>query len=782
MMRKYFISCALSLIALIASAQIGAGQWKIHPYFVGDNSTNCIDTGSKIYYLSNGSLFCYDKATQANPVLDANGVLNDISISQIYYNYEKDYLVIVYDDCNIDILESNGNVVNVPAIKDVVMNRAKTINSVNFARDKAYIATSFGYIVLEDGSFNVIEVRNYDAITTSVAIIDDLKVMSIANTYYYCNADEQVELAHWHKSAPNSAGAGVIYPISNNKFFLATSSALYVVTMTKASDGTASFSNQAVATGQARSVQPTATGFVASRFVYMANSQYHNYDYYYTFDSNGGNATKHDGNALVTSQEEGNWWTLSADGLSHIVNGMTTTQVVPNAISIKNRAYWTTYDPSQQRTLLCRTAENRVLQEYDSSTNTEICSWDGTQWRNITPPNISDYGGNYWILISPNEPNTYFYCSRKLGGIAKVQNDSIVVRYRSTNSPVSERAAALAFDSKGNLWMAQSYPKDSSPDVVAISAGNQLKTSVSNADFVINNLGGICKNSNEGYKRIAFDIGAGDVKVFAPGEYAAPLVIWENNDDLSLKRYKAFDSFNDQENQYFSTWGWVYIKADNDGMIWIGTVSGVISFDPREAFNDDFHINRIKVTKDEGADVNETLLEGFQVNCISCDTQNRKWLATNSAGIYLVSADGSEILKHFNMANSPLPSDQVYSVCYNAGTNSVLVVTPKGVVEYYCDITPSQSDYSNVYAYPNPVQDTFTGYVTIQGLMDNSNVVITNARGNVVASTKSTGGTAYWDVCNTDGTPVKTGVYNVYASQGTPDTTGKPLTKIAVIK
>ena len=134
------------------------------------------------------------------------------------------------------------------------------------------------------------------------------------------------------------------------------------------------------------------------------------------------------------------------------------------------------------------------------------------------------------------------------------------------------------------------------------------------------------------------------------------------------------------------------------------------------------------------------------------------------------------------MANSPLPSDQVYSVCYNAGTNSVLVVTPKGVVEYYCDITPSQSDYSNVYAYPNPVQDTFTGYVTIQGLMDNSNVVITNARGNVVASTKSTGGTAYWDVCNTDGTPVKTGVYNVYASQGTPDTTGKPLTKIAVIK
>ena len=781
-MRKYFFSCALSLIALIANAQIGAGQWKIHPYFCGDIAINCIDAGSKVYYLSNGSLFCYDKVTQSNHVLDANGVLNDVSIGQIYYNYDKDYLVIAYDDCNIDILEDNGNVVNVPAIKDVVLNKTKTINSVNFANNKAYIATSFGYLILEDGSFNVAEVRNYDAIVNSVAVIDDIKVMSIANTYYYCNVDEQIELAHWHKSAANNAGSGIIYPISNNKFFLATNDALYVVTMTKGADGTATFTNQAVANGLARAVQPTATGFVASKFVYKTNNQYNSYNYYYTFDSNGGNATKHTGNAFYTSQEEGNWWTLNADGLSHIVNGVTDSQIVPNGINIKDRAYWTTYDPYLQRILLCRTAENRVLEQWESSTNTEICSWDGSQWHNITPPNISDYGGNYWILISPNETNTYFYCSRKNGGVAKVQNDSIVVRYNPTNSPVSERAAALAFDSKGNLWMAQSYPKDSSPDVVAITAENQLKSTVSNADFITNNLGGFCKNSNEGYKRITFGIGAGDVKVFAPGEYGAPLVIWENNDDLSLKRYKAFDSFNDQENQNFSTWGWVYIKADNEGIIWIGTVSGIINFDPREAFNEDFHINRIKVTKDEGADVNETLLEGFQVNCISCDTENRKWLATNSAGIYLVSADGSEIIKHFNMANSPLPSDQIYSVCYNASTNSVLVVTPKGVVEYYCDITPSQSDYSNVYAYPNPVQDTFTGYVTIQGLMDNSNVVITDSKGIVMATTTSTGGIAIWDVCNTNGIPVKTGVYNVYASQGTPDTTGKPLTKIAVIK
>ena len=185
----------------------------------------------------------------------------------------------------------------------------------------------------------------------------------------------------------------------------------------------------------------------------------------------------------------------------------------------------------------------------------------------------------------------------------------------------------------------------------------------------------------------------------------------------------------------------------------------------------------------EGTKVSEVLLEGIQVNCIDVDAQNRKWIGTNTNGVYLVSADGSEIIKHFDMTNSPLPSDQIFSVCYNQSTNSVLVVTGSGVLEYYCDMTSSASDYSNVYAYPNPVQSSFTGYVTIKGLMNNSTVVITNAAGTKVATLSSTGGIAMWDVCNSSGVPVDTGVYKVYAAQGsTPSTTGNPVAKIAVIK
>ena len=776
MIRKYLFTIALSLVTLIAGAQIGAGEWKIHPYYVGEKVTNCVDVGDKIYYLVSGSLYCYDKTSQANSIVDANGAINDVNIKQLYYNYDKDYLFIAYDNCNIDIIKADGTVVNVSAIKDVVLNKEKVIYDITFGDELTYVATSFGYITIENESFRIMEVRNFDVSLPSLAQVGDYKVLVYTNKFYYCLSSEQVEQIRWHQQVDNPVGDGKIYPINSNHFFLTTKTAFYVVKTTVNGDGTMSFSPTQIANEVPGSIQKTPNGFVAS---YFADDTH-----YYTFDSNGSNATRHNGNGVYTSHENGNWWIMRSEGLVHEVSGVMGEAISPNGISIKERAYWTTYDPYMQRVLLCRTAENRVLEDWLATTGTEINSWDGSQWRKIPIPEyVTECSGNFWIRVSPNEPDTYFFCYRKNGGVAKVQNDNIVVQYNKNNAPISERAAAIAFDSKGNLWMAQPNKEKTSPspDVVAITSEKQLLDQVTPSDFVINDLGGVCKS--DGYKRMAFDIGAGDTKVYSAGNYDNPLIVWNNNEDLSLKQYKVFESFFDQDNKYFSTYAWVYIKADKNGMIWIGTASGVISFDPREAFDPDFRINRVKVSNDQGTSVNEVLLEGLQVNCIDVDTQNRKWFGTNSNGVYLASADGSEIIKHFDMTNSPLPSDQIYSVCYNQSTNSVLIVTSNGVLEYYCDVTPSASDYSNVYAYPNPVQSLYSGYVTIKDLMDNSTVVITDAAGNRVATLQSTGGIAMWDVCNTNGNPVNTGVYKVYAAQGTtPSTTGKPVTKIAVIK
>ena len=312
-----------------------------------------------------------------------------------------------------------------------------------------------------------------------------------------------------------------------------------------------------------------------------------------------------------------------------------------------NGAYWTTYDPSQQRILLSRTTDNRVISHYYGYYAPEVNSYDGNTWRDISPAGgIYSYGGNYWPVVSPNEPDTYFFSYRSSGGVAKVQNNNIVLTYNNNNSPLMDRAVALRFDSKGNLWMPQTRDQTGHIDVVAISAQNQALTSVTPSMFVINDLNGACYA--EGFKRMTFDIGKNDTKVFSAGDYNSPLVIWNNNDDLSVNKYKKLTSFIDQNNKNFSTYAWVYLKADRDSMIWAGTESGLIAFDPTQAFNDDFRINRIEVKIDEGVATSGNLLEGTQVNCIDVDSQNRKWIGTNTAGVYFVSADGSEIYKHFD--------------------------------------------------------------------------------------------------------------------------------------
>lgn len=64
--------------------------------------------------------------------------------------------------------------------------------------------------------------------------------------------------------------------------------------------------------------------------------------------------------------------------------------------------------------------------------------------------------------------------------------------------------------------------------------------------------------------------------------------------------------------------------------------------------------------------------------------------------------------------------------------------------------------------------------------MDNSLVKIADASGSVVAQGRAENGSFEWDVCNTAGKRVPTGVYYVLMSQNTNGTSAK-VAKILVV-
>ena len=159
---------------------------------------------------------------------------------------------------------------------------------------------------------------------------------------------------------------------------------------------------------------------------------------------------------------------------------------------------------------------------------------------------------------------------------------------------------------------------------------------------------------------------------------------------------------------------------------------------------------------------------------------NRKWIGTATSGLYLMSADGIETIEHFTVDNSPLLSDEVLSLAVHPQTGEVFIGTALGLMSYQSDATEPEENFSNAYAYPNPVRPDYQGIITITGLMDETVVYIIDSGANLVCKTRSNGGTAIWDGRNASGHRVAPGVYSVLCN--TADGENHCVTKILIIR
>ena len=202
------------------------------------------------------------------------------------------------------------------------------------------------------------------------------------------------------------------------------------------------------------------------------------------------------------------------------------------------------------------------------------------------------------------------------------------------------------------------------------------------------------------------------------------------------------------------------MTQDHDGTIWIGTLSGLIlAKNPETIFNQNYNFEQIKIPRNDGTDEADYLLDNESINDIEVDGINRKWIATASSGVFLVSADGTETIEHFTTENSPLPSNTVLSIAINQKSGEVFFGTDNSIISYQSDTAEGAESFSDIRAYPNPVREDFTGLITIAGLVENTTVKITDMAGNVVYATTSKGSLATWDGTTTDGKRVSSGVY-----------------------
>ena len=208
---KYILTLVIALAAMVSQAQDDYGKWVLHPVFAGENITNCIDTGDEVYYLASGNLYRYDKDTQENEHLNRANYLNDSGVENIYFNADKNYIMVAYQNSNIDIIDlRNGDVSNISDIKNADISTSKTINSITFAApNMAIVATDFGFVIINDSKLEVISSYISDKAMEGAMILGKYLIINQGGNFHYAPVSKHIQ----QMSDFSSAWVGLVGPM-----------------------------------------------------------------------------------------------------------------------------------------------------------------------------------------------------------------------------------------------------------------------------------------------------------------------------------------------------------------------------------------------------------------------------------------------------------------------------------------------------------------------------------------------------------------------------------------
>lgn len=122
-------------------------SWEIYTSY--NDITEIEPAGNLVFALASNGLFSYHIKDGSVTTYDKANTLSDFDINHIAWNKNTKKLVITYTNGNIDLLDTNGNVVNVPDLYQKSMTDNKQINHIYISGTNAYLSLPFGIIKLD---------------------------------------------------------------------------------------------------------------------------------------------------------------------------------------------------------------------------------------------------------------------------------------------------------------------------------------------------------------------------------------------------------------------------------------------------------------------------------------------------------------------------------------------------------------------------------------------------------------------------------------------------------
>lgn len=759
-MRLHSLSAVVLFLLLSRSllAQNGAtGTWKTHLPYKG--ATALAIDNNKVYVGGPSGIFTYSLFDRSVESLGKNNGLSKLSVSTLKYHDSLAMLMVVYDDCDIDLIR-NGFIYNVEDIARKQVLGVKRINHISFYRQFAYLSGTLGLIVVDLARQEIRD--SYTNIGADGEPVEVFTSTVFHDSVYACtskgilraslNSPNLADYRYW--STFTTTEGSRLCATYNNKLYLELDSVIEVwdgLTWSAFRDNTKR---------RNYSIQITSGNLIISQQD-ATSVLWKNGNTYFPF-------TMEPVDALTSNDGLIFYLQFTKTGLNFLnsTTGTPTNGIFPNgpdgntaaAIAVNGTDMWVAGGNARNWTL-----------SYNFNKFYRYFNGKWTSAADFNPTGLDTVSDIVSIAVHPSTGNVFMgsfgrglYELNPGTGIATAYNETNSSLRRPPNDPNRPlNISGLKFDRNNNLW-ATNYGAVSPLSVyttdgqwISYNFGSTLNTQYPLTDIEID---------DQGRKWL--------VAVRSNG-----LLVFDDNGTLADKtddRYRLLRQGGGSGNLPSSDV--TCVAKDRDGEIWIGTQAGLaVLFNPSEVF--------------EGADAQQIIigsgtdaayLMGTEfINCITVDGGNRKWIGTRN-GAWLVAADGNQILKYYTTQNSNLISNNVLQIAINPVSGEVVMITDKGLISFFGDATEGGATHGNVFVFPNPVRPDFEGEISIRGLPEKANVKITDINGFLVYETQSNGGMATWNGRNFSGQKASTGVYLIFSSN--PDGSDSMVSKILFIR
>lgn len=767
---RHFRLAVLYLLALCYCASLGAQTRELWKTYLARRTTTQIETAQGLVFaVADGSLYSFDPSDPSAVTLyDRSAGLSATNIADIVWIEGTKSLLIYYTSGMIDLLSQQG-VRSISALLEASQIRQYGLSSVATHGDRVWLAGEFGMLQIDtrralvEGTYFI----GYTASGVSLSQDGQRLYALVDNTIMSGDLSSNLQdPSLWtiiRTDPPTSQSSwSRIATLGDRVIALSSTGDLYSVNP----DGTMTSLDTALGTAFTDKTYVSLRGY-PGKVLALASD------------------------AIVVINED---LTLSAMDTSDATDVALTSDGtelwIAAGASLRKQVYsggqWTSYPisinipgPYSNSYFAMRHVGGRLYSVNGGRDGNRyslpgvVQIFDGVTWSVITSQSLYDRSGVRLtdpVDVIPHRDGdpTHIYVATWGEGLYELRDGALVERYDTHNSALASaipgtegytRVGSLSYDRQGNLWMGVALTSNSSGGSIVRLSPEGTWAYYDYAEIRPTNSFGPHITLPLGTKWIAEHRGRGD---------ANGVFVYRDNgtDDLGDDASARYLSFAESSGRTVNFSRVSAMAVDLSGALWLGTNIGYMSVVRPDQAPQAGKLPVVSRPIGGKEPPYYYILENVAVSAIAVDNLNRKWIGTETDGLYLVSENGADVLRHYRQENSPLVSNRVLSLSMDEENGILYIGTEAGLnsLDTGTAVT-GQVTAPSAMAYPNPLRPEHPDGITFSNLPAGATIHISDVNGRVVHHATSIDTEHRWDTYTSAGSRVPSGVYTarIYA-------------------